>query len=118
MATCSERIFATKLADFDYEGSSVSNLLAQLQNLEAAYKDSSNTQSVNEIFKQCSHCRRRIHEGKKCIFEHLTCFKCHKKRHIGSVCTNTNLKTRSSTSLVVLSKRKKIKYLEHDSTSE
>ena len=64
MATCSERIFATKLADFDYEGSSVSNLLAQLQNLEAAYKDSSNTQSVNEIFKQCSHCRRRIHEEK------------------------------------------------------
>ena len=55
LAARSEQFFATKLADFDYEGSSPNNLLTQLQTLEIAFKDSSIVQSVHNVFKQCSH---------------------------------------------------------------
>ena len=47
----SEYFFSTKLADFNYEGSSVSTFLAELQSLEVAYKDSSYARSVHKIFK-------------------------------------------------------------------
>ena len=38
----SEQFFAKNLADFNYEGRSVSDFLTQLQNLEVAYKNSLN----------------------------------------------------------------------------
>ena len=52
MAAHSESFFATKLADFDYDANSIGVLLSRLQDLEAAYDNSSSVQSVAKLIEK------------------------------------------------------------------
>ena len=118
LAARNEQFFTAKLADFDYEANTVGDLLIQLQNLEAAYLDSSGIQPVNKISNKCSICGRKNHDNSTCRFKDATCFKCRKKGHISSNCKSNVTDVRKEKDTVPnktkWSKKKKINLVDEE----